>query len=349
MKIALVSSVVPFINGGARFIVEWLEEQLRDHGHAVERFYLPFADGSDQLLDQLAAYRLMDLTHACDRLIAFRPPAYGVRHPDKRLWFIHHIRVYYDLWDRPHGMRSDRPRDVALRAALRDYDHATLSEAKAIYTNSKVVSQRLQDYNGLSSQPLYPPLYRPERFRCDGYGDEILAVSRVEPHKRQALMIEAMAHTRTPVRLRLCGRSASPAYGVELRERIHTLGLDGRVSLEDRWVSEEEKADLLASALAAVYLPHDEDSYGYPSLEAAHARKAVVTTSDSGGVLELVEHGRNGLVAAPEPLAIAEAFDQLWRDRTQAERLGRANLARLAELHIDWSHVVEAFTGDRSA
>ena len=33
-------------------------------------------------------------------------------------------------------------------------------------------------------------------------------------------------------------------------------------------------------ALAVAYVPDDEDSYGYPSLEAAHARKAVLTASD---------------------------------------------------------------------
>ncbi|MDO9245520.1 MAG: glycosyl transferase family 1, partial [Phenylobacterium sp.] len=35
MKIVLASSFVPFINGGARFIVEWLEEKLLEHGHEV--------------------------------------------------------------------------------------------------------------------------------------------------------------------------------------------------------------------------------------------------------------------------------------------------------------------------
>ena len=65
-------------------------------------------------------------------------------------------------------------------------------------------------------------------------------------------------------------------------------GLSHRVIFEDRWISEEEKVERLATALAVAYVPDDEDSYGYPSLEAAHARKAVLTASDSGGVLELV-------------------------------------------------------------
>ncbi len=45
MRICLVSSFVPFINGGGRFIVEWLEQKLREHGHEVERFYLPSEEG----------------------------------------------------------------------------------------------------------------------------------------------------------------------------------------------------------------------------------------------------------------------------------------------------------------
>lgn len=98
MKIALVSSFVPFIFGGARNIVEWLEEHLRAAGHTVERIYLPQVDAPDVLFPQMAAYRWIDLSSA-DRVICFRPPAHMIRHPHKILWFIHHIRLFYDLWD----------------------------------------------------------------------------------------------------------------------------------------------------------------------------------------------------------------------------------------------------------
>lgn len=343
MKVVLASSFVPFINGGARFIVEWLEEKLLEHGHEVERFYLPFIETPDDLLDQIAAFRLMDLTQAGDRLIAFRPPSYVLRHPNKVLWFIHHIRTFYDLWGQPHAPLPTSQND-AIRQALVHLDTQAIGEARQVFTNSKVVSERLRTFNGLASQPLYPPIYQPERFRCEGYGDEIVVVCRVEPHKRQLLLIQAMAHVRTGVRLRLCGRSSSELYAHTIQDAIRTLGVAERVSFEDRWISEEEKADLLAGALAAAYLPHDEDSYGYPSLEAAHAQKCVITTHDSGGVLELVEDGQNGLVTEATPVALAEAMDRLYRDRQLAAKLGQANLRRLAELKIDWNHVVEALT-----
>ncbi len=343
MKIVLASTFVPFINGGARFIVEWLEEKLREHGHEVERFYLPTLDGPDDILEQAALLRLMDLTEAGDRLIAFRPPSYVLRHPNKVLWFIHHVRTYYDLWGHEHGPEVTLGND-AVRQALVHLDTTAFNESQKIFTNSQIVSRRLRDFNGVASEPLYPPIYQPERFFNAGYGDDIVVVCRVEPHKRQSLLIEAMAHVTTPVRLRLCGRASSPAYAAQLRRRILELGLADRIVFDDRWISEDEKASLLSEALAVAYLPQNEDSYGYPSLEGAHAQKAVLTTTDSGGVLELVNDRHNGFVVAPVPQAVAAAMDELYADRQLARTLGQVNLARLSDLKIDWSHVVQALT-----
>jgi glycosyltransferase involved in cell wall biosynthesis len=344
MKIALVSSVVPLVNGGARFIVEWLEHHLKEHGHKTERFYLPFVDRPHDLLQQIAAYRMVDLSQSADRIISFRPPAYVLPHPNKILWFIHHIRVFYDLWNSPYRPVPDDPKGRALRQALVNIDNKTLREAKAIYTNSKIVRDRLLKFNRIRSTPLYPPLFQPERFFNAGRGDTIVSVCRLEPHKRQHLMVEAMRHVKSGVRLLILGQSSNPAYTLQMQDTIARFGLETRVAIEDRWISEEEKVTLLSNCLAAAYLPLDEDSYGYPSLEAGHSRKAVVTAFDSGGVLELVQHERNGLIVSPDPKSIAEGFDRLFLEARKTQTMGEENLARIRELNIDWHHVVEAMT-----
>jgi glycosyltransferase involved in cell wall biosynthesis len=344
MRIVLLSSIVPFINGGARFIVEWLEGKLVEAGHEVERFYLPFVDDPNEILHQIAAWRMMDLTQWCDRVICFRPPAYVVDHPHKVLWFIHHIRIFYDLWDTPYRGMPDTLETRAIRDNLRALDTQAINEAKAVFTNSRVVADRLKTFNNVDATPLYPPIYQPERFTHTGYGDEIVAISRLEPHKRQALMIEAMQYVKTGVKLRLAGTASSAEYGRQLIQRVQDLGLRDRVIFEDRWITEDEKAEMLKEALAVAYLPKDEDSYGYPSLEGAHARKPIVTTTDSGGVLELVEHGRNGLISEPDPRALAEQFDRLYADKQGVAKMGTASLNRLAEMKIDWNTVVERLT-----
>lgn len=340
MKIALCSSFIPFLPSGARNIVEWLQAMLEKEGHQVERVYLPEVDAPDLLFQQMAAFRWIDLS-AADRVICFRPQSHLIRHPHKILWFIHHLRVFYDLWDTPYRAYDDDLRHRGLRDALHRADTAALREARHVFTNSQVVSDRLRHFNGIDSEVLYPPVIGAERFHARGHNDEIVYVCRLEHHKRQHLLIEAMAHTRTPVRLRLCGASISNAYPDTLREQIAAAGLQGRVMLENRWISEQEKVDVLADCLAAAYLPLDEDSYGYPSIEASHASKALLTTSDSGGVLELVRDGDNGLVAAPTPQSLAAAMDRLYTDRQRTVAMGARALARLDELNISWSHVLK--------
>lgn len=345
MKIVVASSFVPFIDGGGRFIVEWLTERLRAEGHAVERIYLPFVDLPATMLEQTLAYRLIDLAQSADRLIAIRPPAHVIPHPNKVLWFIHHFRAFYDLWNSDYRSVPDRPESHAMRRRLWDMDDIALREARRVLTISKVVAKRLLDFNRVPSEVVYPPLHRPEQFRCEGYGDEILCFSRVEYHKRQDLLLEAMRFVRSPVKLRLCGTGLSAEYHKALTEIVSRNGLHERVTIDHRWVSEKEKIELFANALAIAYVPFDEDGVGYSALEAAPARKAVVTTSDSGAVAELIEDGINGEILPPDPAAIAGAFDRLYLDRARARRMGEAHAAHVGGMNITWDRVLERMLG----
>jgi glycosyltransferase involved in cell wall biosynthesis len=340
MKIALCSSFLPFLNSGARHIVEWLEVMLTKEGHQVERVYLPEVDTPDLLFQQMTAFRWVDLS-AADRVICFRPQAHLISHPHKILWFIHHLRSFYDLWDSDlyRGFPDDA-KHRSLRKALHEADTSAIREAKHVFTNSQVVSDRLRGFNGVESEILYPPVLDPERFYCRDYNDEIVCICRLEHHKRQHLLVEALQYTKTAVRLRLCGLSSSPEYPKYLERLIEDLDVGDRVTLEERWISEQEKSEYLANCLAVAYLPKDEDSYGYPSIEASHASKAIITTFDSGGVLELVRDGVNGFVTETTPRGLADAMDRLYADKQVAARLGHNALNRLDEMNISWSHVL---------
>jgi glycosyltransferase involved in cell wall biosynthesis len=339
MRIALCSTIVPFVFGGARNIVEWLQAMLERDGHQVERIYLPQLDSPQLLFKQLAAFRWIDL-EAADRIICFRPQSHLIPHPNKVLWFIHHIRPFYDLWGTEYGL-EDNAANRGVRSALMAADNNALREARSIFTNSKVVAKRLETFNGVDSEVLYPPVFNADRYHSREFNDEIVCICRLEHHKRQHLLIEALPFTKSPVRLRLCGAGSAMGYPDYLRRIIDERNLGDRITLDNRWISEEEKVDLLADCLAAAYIPLDEDSYGYPSVEASHANKAILTTSDSGGVLELIEDGFNGLVSEPTPQALADAMDRLYMDRALAKRMGRNSAVRLGDLNISWSHVLD--------
>lgn len=341
MRIALCSSCSPFARGGDRNIVNWLHHKLLEAGHQVEKIVLPHVDAPDLLLRQMAAYRWVDVAHAADRLICFRPPAHLVPHPNKVVWFIHHVRAFYDLWDSPYRNFPADSKHLAIREILHRVDTAGLQEAKKLFANSQTVADRLRDFNGLDAKVLYPPLLHMGEYSQCSFDDEVVCLGRLENHKRQHMLIEAMRHTTTPVRLRLCGTGASVGYVNLLRDLISRWNLSHRVTFENRWITDEEKFKVLSHCLATAYVPFKEDSYGFASLEAAHAGKSVLTTTDSGGVLELVVDGLNGRVVEPDPQSIADALDYLYRNRSIAQSMGENAKARVSELNISWEHVLE--------
>ncbi len=339
MRIVLFSSYVPFIDGGARFIVEWLKQKLLEYGHEVEHIYIPFSDHPQHLLAQMTAFRTIRIERA-DRVICFRPPAHLLRHPNKVLWFIHHFRGFYDLWGTEIAPPPTRY-NQALRQAIFRADGVAFREARAIFTNSRVVLERLRKFNNVNGTILYPPILDPAIYKNKGYGDEVVYVSRLVPHKRQHLLVEAMAHVKTAVKIRICGVDGGQRYAETLKELARTLGVVDRVLIESRWISDEEKLDIVGRSLALAYFPLDEDSYGYPSLEGAHCRKPLITTADSGGVLEFVAHEQNGFVCEPEAKAIAVVLDRLYNDRKLVERLGIEAYQTIEKLAINWNNVIK--------
>jgi glycosyltransferase involved in cell wall biosynthesis len=342
MRIIIATSVAPFVEGGSTQIVTWLHRQLQVYGHEVELFQLPFSESCPEILDQLLALRLLDLSEHGDRLIAVRTPSHLLKHPNKVAWFIHHFRSAYDLWGTKYQTLPNTPEGVAYRSAIVNSDNVALKECTRLFCNSLVFKERLRRFNRIEAEVLYPPLLDPAHFHTGPYGDCLLYFSRLTHHKRQWLAIEALQHTRTPVKLIIagCPDPGSEPYVVDLHRMVEKYGLGDRVSILSRWVAEDEKVELFAECLAVVYFPLDEDSYGYPSLEAHAAHKAVLTTQDAGGTNELVVDGDNGFVRPADAELIAEAMDALYNDRAAAQRMGEAGEQRVRELGVNWDHVI---------
>jgi glycosyltransferase involved in cell wall biosynthesis len=342
MRVIIATSVAPFVQGGSAQITAWLRQKLEEYGHDVELFQLPLSEIYTELLDQLLALRLLDLSQHGDRLIAVRTPSHLLRHPNKVAWFIHHYRCAYDLWGTKYQTLPDTPEGLAYRRAIVTSDNVGLRECSRVFCNSMVVRDRLLKFNNISAEVLSPPLLDPARFRPGPYGDYLLYLGRLTHHKRQWLAIEALRHTRTPVKLIIagCPDLGFESYVSDLHGLIETYGLVHRVSILSHWVPEDEKVELLANCTAAIYFPFDEDSYGYPSLEAHAARKSVLTTSDAGGTNELIVNGKNGFITPADPELIAGAMDALCNDRPMSRRMGEAGEERVRELGINWDNVI---------
>jgi glycosyltransferase involved in cell wall biosynthesis len=340
-RVLVVTSGALFVRGGHLTIAHETAAALRREGHIADVFVTPQNRFGRQLSAYLATW-LTDVGETADakpidRVISFRFPSYAVRHPSHVCWLNHRMREYYDLWERfTRGMgRRALVKETLRRRIFHALDRRLLTRnLTRLVAQSRTIQARLRRFGGIDSELLYPPA--PERpYRTDGYGDYVLAVSRLHPLKRLDLLIEAAARMRSDsLGVKIAGEGEDEG---RLRERIRVLGLGGRVELLGA-IGERELVDHYARCRAVFFAPWNED-YGFVTLEAFRSGKAVVTTADSGGPSELVADGVSGFVAEPTPEAVAARLDRIASDRPLAEKLGEGALAAARE-HT-WPRAVE--------
>jgi glycosyltransferase involved in cell wall biosynthesis len=255
------------------------------------------------------------------------------------LWILHQFRTAYELWDHDLGDLIYTPEGSDIRDAIREADRKLIPEARRVFANSGNVAARLKFFCDIDATPLYHPPPNADQFYTASAEDYIFFPSRLCLPKRQSLVLEALAHTKQPVRVKFVGAADQPAYENELRTLSRKLRVHGRVEWLGQ-VREEEKRALYARSLAVIYPPLDED-YGYVTLESMLASKPVITCTDSGGPLEFVRHEQTGLIVAPDAKSLAQALDLVWESRDQVKKWGEGGRDLYQQMNITWAGVID--------
>jgi glycosyltransferase involved in cell wall biosynthesis len=345
-RILVLGVKVPFSHGGQEVLVATLVKQLQARGHQADEIALPYNPLPKQnLITQAAMWRSLDLENFCgqaiDLVIATKFPSYYARHPRKSVWLVHQQRSLYELYGSQYSDIGDDPRDEAMRRMLSDGDAKVLGECAYRASISRNVADRLQAFNGLSSEVLYPPLPLGDLYRSEESEPYILSVGRICRIKRVDMMINALAIT-PGLRLKIAGVADEPDALQFFKNEIKKHALEARVDFLGR-VSNEELLSLYARSLAVFYAPFNED-YGYVTLEAMASSKPVITAHDSGGTLEFVTHESNGFVVDPTPEAVAAVCNRLNSDRDLARQIGsrgRRYIEDAGIMHAGWDKVVD--------
>lgn len=347
MKIAITTVQVPFVTGGAEFLVKNLKNALINHGHEAEIITLPLVEWPPHMIENcIVAARLLDLEYTAagkiDLCIGTKFPAYCIPHPNKVIWAMHQHRTAYDLYHTKLSAMRLTPEGRALQKVINRADNQYLPEAKRIYTIAENVSKRMRKFNNIESTPLYHPCPDMDNFYCCEYEDYILMPSRINPTKRQMLALEALCLTKSNFKLYFVGKADNEVDEKEFFDFIKSRKLEDRVRCFG-FVTQEEKLRLYANAKAVLFIPIDED-YGYITLEAMASSKAVITAIDSGGPLEFVQDELSGEVVEPTAIELAHAMDYLMTSKYAAIEMGRQGKRRLKEMNITWDNVVKELT-----
>jgi glycosyltransferase involved in cell wall biosynthesis len=340
LNVLVLTTRVPFIRGGAEELRDNLVLNLQAAGVQAEAMSLPFTwDPAERLVEEMWIARTIEVANV-DRVIALKFPAYLVPHPNKVCWVLHQYRQAYDLFDAGQSNIPDTSRGKTLRNMIRTADNEALGSAQALFTLSSTGQDRIRRYNGLEAQILPQPLNDPDLFagaEAQGY---VFAGGRVGQAKRQALLIQALAYA-PDVRMVVAGPPDDATDGPALRALAAQLGVEDRLTLDLRLLPRSEIATLVNGACACAYVPFDEDSVGYVTMEAFQAGKPVVTTTDAGGLLEIVHHEHTGLVAEPTPEALGASLATVVAAPARAVAMGAAGHDLLAERALTWPRTIE--------
>ncbi len=366
MKVGIVTPVAPGnVIGGAERLWRTLQQRLIERGHDVELVAIPTPEATlAEVLDSYETFLRLDVSRF-DVVITGKYPAWMVQHPRHLVYLLHPLRGLYDtypdnlaaddgpavdsvMWntgsagdliDIVRGLLERHPERAAFpgpfaRGAIQALDRIAFGQVTRFAAISEEVAGRdgylpadqpvlvVHPESDLATACLADPIGHPPS------AGRFLAVSRLDRPKRIDLVLAALAAFKDPnVELIIAGDGPDRARLEQLAEP------DARVSFVGR-VSEAELRSLYREATGAVFTPFHED-YGYIAAEAMSAGTPVVTTVDSGGPTELVEHGVNGMLVRPDPLAIAGAMAHLAHDPFARWTMGLNARRRVAGISFD--------------
>jgi glycosyltransferase involved in cell wall biosynthesis len=345
MNILICTAQVPFVTGGAEVHVANLKQALIEAGHDADVVALPFKwYPPREIIRSSLAWRMLDVTEAngkpVDMVIGMKFPAYLVEHPRKVLWVIHQYRSAYDMAGSDYDDLAGYADGTSTRMFVKHVDETFIPRALKVYANSQNVAARMLRFNNIQSEPLYHPPPRAELLAHGEQGDYIFYPSRLEPQKRQDVLIEAARHLKSDAKIILAGGGRHLSHYQSLinsdrkiRERVDMRG----------FVSEGEMLQLYSGALGVCYLPWDED-YGYVSLEAMYAAKPLIVARDGGGATEFINDSDEGLIVDPHPEDVARAIDELYFNRKRAQEVGERGREKVLAMNLSWQNVVEKLT-----
>ena len=129
-----------------------------------------------------------------------------------------------------------------------------------------------------------------------------------------------------------------------LRERLEAQTREQGVSDEVTFLGsvDHDAALRLMRRASFVVVPSSWEAFGQVCLEAMAAGKAVIGSAN-GGITEIVEHGKTGLLVPPDdPEELAQAIGDLAGDPGRSTEMGIAGRRRAAEA-FTWGQMVDRY------
>lgn len=339
MRVAIVTVQLAYIYGGAEVLANSLNTEMKKRNIDSTIISFPFSAASfDQFLNSMITSRMIDLNYndsgPIDIIIPLKFPAYYVQHHNKRMWLCHQHKIAYELWNYKGNIMKTYNEPEKIRELVIEHDNLYINECRKKYTIAKTPADRLKKYNNIYADVLYPPPENLDKLHFSEIGDFIFYPSRINPLKRQELLIESAKYLKSNVKIIIAGNGDND----RLKQIVNRYNLQNRVIIKG-FISNDEKIELYSKCLA-VYFGTQEEDYGYVTPEAFYSGKMCIIHDDAGGPLEFVDNNDTGYVIKPNAELLAEKIDYLYKNKHIAADYGKNALNKIKNMNLNWDEVI---------
>ncbi len=190
------------------------------------------------------------------------------------------------------------------------YEYA-VQQMDVIVANSHNIQRRIKYYLNQDAIVIHPPC-EIQHYQWQAQGDYYLSTARLDPLKRVDKIVAAFKQLPDKKLIVASGGSESAKLRKLARNatNIHFTG----------WLTDIQLRELIANAIATIYLPFNED-FGMSPVESMAAGKPVIGVAE-GGLLETIIPKQTGLLLPPtfEVDDLVQAIQQLGRSAALAMR-----------------------------
>ena len=297
--------------------------------------------------------------------------------PEGQIWLLSVVKSVYRFLKSLYRAALDALEETTMRyadliAVNSNFTRGEVAAAFPTLTSSATggTTAAAQQHDGYI-QVLYPPIdlnkfidpdfESKQRNVKQGKVGPIFSLNRFERKKNVNILLRAYAKlrrdfapekekkTKTIPNLVIAGgydprNVENVEHLAELKQLAADLGIDQYTTFAPS-VGDDERAQLLRSALCVVYTPHREH-FGIVPLEAMYAGTPVIAVN-SGGPKETVVHEETGLLVENTVEGFASALEQMVNNPTGAVEMGRKGHERVAAnfgldtFRARWADIVE--------
>ena len=221
-------------------------------------------------------------------------------------------RILISHHARPHEHLPGQ--DMAVRAVIkRCTDVIAYSQSDYDLMARLVLGAQihLQDYPLLDTSRKLPHREQAQQ-ELGVSGRTLLFFGYVRAYKGLDMLVEALAQVPRDLNISLLVAGEFYTSVDSMHQLVQSLGLQERVRIIDRYISEPEWPALFA-ATDALVLPYRAASQSMTIPLAYGFGKPVIATR-VGGFSAIVDDGRTGILAEPHPEALADAIETFYTD-----------------------------------